>query len=124
MHTRYPFTFIVKIPEYPFTFIVKIPEKWLSSNCKKVTIINLRIISKPHAYLQSMVTTSVKFQENRNKTVGGLRTQGTHYLFNLSRIKKGNNSHRMGPLNLPEIKNTGPLNFHIQTSYQISRSQL
>ena len=34
--------------------------------------INLRIISKPHAYLQSMVTISVKFQENRNKTVGGV----------------------------------------------------
>ena len=39
---------------------------------KKVTKINLRIISKPYAYLQSMVTTSVKFQENRNKTVGGV----------------------------------------------------
>ena len=39
---------------------------------KNVTKINLRIISKPHAYLQSMVTTSVKFQENRNKTVGGV----------------------------------------------------
>ena len=35
-------------------------------------IINLRIISKPHAYLQSMVTTSVKFQEDQNKTVGGV----------------------------------------------------
>ena len=55
----------------PFTFIVKMPEKWLRSNCKKVTKINLRIISKPHAYLQSMDTTSVKFQENWNKTVGG-----------------------------------------------------
>ena len=81
----------------PFTFIVKMPEIWPSSNCKKkVTKINLRIISKPHAYLQSMVTTSVKFQENRNKTVGGVAPQGTHYLFTLSRIKKGNNSHRMG----------------------------
>ena len=39
---------------------------------KKVTNSNLRTISKPHAYLQSMVTTSVKFQENRNKTVGGV----------------------------------------------------
>ena len=26
------------------------------------------------------------------------------------------------PLSLPERKNTGPLNFHIQTTYQISRS--
>ena len=32
--------------------------------------INLRIISKCYAYLQSMVKTSVKFQNNRNKTVG------------------------------------------------------
>ena len=41
---------------------------------KNVTKINLRIISKPHAYLQSMVT-SVKFQENRNKTVGVAHTR-------------------------------------------------
>ena len=34
--------------------------------------INLRIISKPHAHLQSMVKTSVKFQKNWNKTVGGV----------------------------------------------------
>ena len=61
-HTRYPL---------PIHF-VKMPKKWLSSNCKKVTKINLRIISKPHAYIQSMVKTSVKFQENRNKTVGGV----------------------------------------------------
>ena len=33
---------------------------------KKVTKINLMIISKQYAYLQSMVTTSVKFQENRH----------------------------------------------------------
>ena len=55
----------------PFIFIVKIPKERLSSNCKKVSKINLRIISKPHAHVQSMVKTSVKFQKNRNKTVGG-----------------------------------------------------
>ena len=33
---------------------------------------NLRIISKPHAYLQTMTKTSVKFQKNRHKTVGGV----------------------------------------------------
>ena len=33
---------------------------------------HVRPPSKPHAYLQSMVTISVKFQENRNKTVGGV----------------------------------------------------
>ena len=32
----------------------------------------LTIISKPHAYLQRMVKTSVKFQKNRSKTVGGV----------------------------------------------------
>ena len=49
---------------------------------KKVTNINLRIISKPHAYLQSMVIISVKFQENRNKTVGGVaHTRYMHGLF-------------------------------------------
>ena len=32
---------------------------------RKVSKINLRIISKPHAHLQSMVKTSVKFQKNR-----------------------------------------------------------
>ena len=56
----------------PFTSIVKKSEKRLSSNCKKVSKINLRIISKPHAHLQSLVKTSVNFQKNRNKTVGGV----------------------------------------------------
>ena len=36
----------------------------------KVIKINLSIISKPHAYLQSLVKTSVKFQKNQNETVG------------------------------------------------------
>ena len=38
----------------------------------KVIKINLSIISKPHAYLQSLVKTSVKFQNNQNKTLGGV----------------------------------------------------
>ena len=33
---------------------------------------NLRIISKPHAYLRSTMKTSVKFQKNLNKTVRGI----------------------------------------------------
>ena len=57
-----------------------------------MTKINLRIISKPHAYLQSMVTTSVKFQENRNKTVEGVVHTRYPLSITLSRIKKGNNS--------------------------------
>ena len=32
----------------------------------------MSIISKPHAYLQSLVKTYVKFQKNRNETVGGV----------------------------------------------------
>ena len=42
----------------------------LSLNFEKVIKIKVRIISKPHAYLKSMVMTSVKFQKNRNITVG------------------------------------------------------
>ena len=42
------------------------------SNCEKSVKINLRNISKPHAHLQSMMKTSVKFQKNLNKTVGGV----------------------------------------------------
>ena len=38
----------------------------------KVIKINLSSISKPHAYLQSLVKTSVKFQKNRSKTVGAV----------------------------------------------------
>ena len=59
-HTRYPL---------PIHFHCQNAQVQIA---KKVTKINLRIISKPHAYLQSMVTTSVKYQENWNKTVGGV----------------------------------------------------
>ena len=68
---------------YPFTLIVKMPEKWLSSTYGKSDKNNLRIISKPHARLQTMTNRPVKFQKNQHKTVGELRTQGTHYLFTL-----------------------------------------
>ena len=44
---------------------------------------NLRNISKPHAYLQTMYKTPVKFQKNRYKTVGGVAQQGAHYPFTL-----------------------------------------
>ena len=50
----------------------KMPEKWLSSTCGKSDKNNLRIISKPHAYLQTMSKTPVKFQRNRHKTIGGV----------------------------------------------------
>ena len=61
-HTRYPL---------PIHFHCQNARKMAKFKFK-VTKNNLRIISKPYAYLESMVTTSVKFQENRNKTVGGV----------------------------------------------------
>ena len=45
----------------------KLQKKWQKKN--------LRIISKPHAYLQIMTKTSVKFQKNRHKTVGVAHTR-------------------------------------------------
>ena len=47
---------------------------------EKVTKNNLGIISKSHAYLQTMKKTSVKFQKNWHKTVGGVAAQGTYYI--------------------------------------------
>ena len=44
----------------------------LVQNAEKVTKINLRIISKPHAYLQTMTKTPVEFQKDCHKTVGGV----------------------------------------------------
>ena len=54
MHTR-----------YPLSIHFQNAQKWLSSNCEKKNDNNLRIISNRYAYLQSMATISVKFQENR-----------------------------------------------------------
>ena len=39
---------------------------------------NFRILEKPHAYLQTILKASVKFQKDRPKTVGGVK--GTRYL--------------------------------------------
>ena len=39
---------------------------------KKVSKINLRIISKPHAHLQSMIEDICKVERIGNKTVGGV----------------------------------------------------
>ena len=39
---------------------------------KKVTKINLRVISKCHAHLQSLTKTPVKFQKDWDKIVGGV----------------------------------------------------
>ena len=47
------------------------PEK-MAQLAKKEIKYNLRIISKSHAYFQTMIKTPVKFQKNRYKTVGGV----------------------------------------------------
>ena len=57
---------------YSFTLIVKMPEKRLSSTYRKSNKNGLRIITKPHAYLQTIFKSFVKFQRNRHKTVGGV----------------------------------------------------
>ena len=46
--------------------------KMAKFNFQKSDKNNLRIISKPHAYLQTMRKTPVKFQKNRYRTVGGV----------------------------------------------------
>ena len=55
----------------------------MSENYKveKVKKINVRIISKPHAYLQTMETTCAKFKKDRYKLYEELRSQGTHCLY-------------------------------------------
>ena len=81
---------------YPFTLTVKMPEKWLSSNSEKVIKSNLRIISKPHAYLQTMFKTPVKFQKNQYKTVGG----DAHTRYPLSIHFDSKNARKMAKFNL------------------------
>ena len=81
---------------YPFTLIVKMPEKWLSSTCRKSDKNNLRIISKPHAYFQTMYKTPVKFQKNQFKTVGG----DAHTRYPLSIHFDSKNARKMAKFNL------------------------
>ena len=89
VHTRYP-----QSNHFQYLNARKMTKFKLRKKCQ----INLRIISKPHAHLQSMMKTSVRFQMNRNKTVGAVahtryplyihfqyqnarKIQGTHCLF-------------------------------------------
>ena len=81
---------------YPFILIVKMPEKWLSSTCRKSDENNLRIISKPHAYLQTIYKTPVKFQKNQYKTVGG----DVHTRYPLSIHFDSKNARKMAKFNL------------------------
>ena len=73
---------------YPFNLKVKMPDIKLSSTCGKGNKNNLRIISKPHAYFQTMFKSLVKFQRNRHKTVGGV----AHTRYPLSIHFDGKNS--------------------------------
>ena len=68
--------------------IVIMPEKDLVQIAEKVTNYNLRIISKPHALLQTMTKTPVKFQKNQHKTVGGV----VHTMYPLSIHLNGKNA--------------------------------
>ena len=53
--TRYPLSIHIVIDN---------ARKWLSSTCEKSDKNNLRIISKPHAYIQTMTKAPVKFEKN------------------------------------------------------------
>ena len=81
---------------YPFTLTVKKPEKWLSLTSGKSDKNNQRIISKPHAYLQTMSKTPVKFQKNQYKTVGG----DAHTRYPLSIHFDSKNARKMAKFNL------------------------
>ena len=81
---------------YPLTLIVKMSEKWLSSTCGKSDKNNLRIIYKPHGYVQTMSKTPVKFQKNRYKTVGG----DAHTRYPLSINFDSKNVRKMAKFNL------------------------
>ena len=59
---------VAVVAHYPFTLIVK----WLSSTCRKSGKNYLRIISKPNAYLPTMIKTPLKFQWNMYQSVGGV----------------------------------------------------
>ena len=80
---------------YPFTLTVKMQEKWLSSTSGKSDKNNLRIISKPHAYLQTMSKTLVEFQKNQYKTVGG----DAHTRYPLSIHFDSKNARKMAKFN-------------------------
>ena len=53
-------------------------------------------ISKPHAYLQTMTKTPVKFRKNRYKTVGGVAP--TRYPLSIQFVI--NNARKMAKFNL------------------------
>ena len=89
---------------YPFTLIVKMPKQWLSSTYGKSNKNNLRIISKLHAYFQTMFKSLVKFQRNWHKTVGGV-------------------AHTRYPLSIHFDSKT-PKNGYVQTAEKVTKNNL
>ena len=59
---------------YPLSnhFVIDNAGKMAKFNLQKSNKNNLRIISKPHAYLQTMTKIPFEFQKNRYKSVGGV----------------------------------------------------
>ena len=80
---------------------------------------NSRTISKPHAYLQTMTKTSVKFRKNPPKTVGGVAH--TRYLLSIHFDSK--NAEKMTKFNLRKkwqkiIRGLYPNHMHIFRPWQ------
>ena len=74
-----------------YTFIKSEIRKWQSSQSGKVTKINSRIISKPHAHLKTMEKTCAKFKKKISiKLYEELRSQASHclYAFIESEVRK------------------------------------
>ena len=63
---------------FPIDFCNIRSQKMSVKNAEKVIKNYFRILKKPHAYLQTILKTPVKFQKDRTETVGGVK--GTKYL--------------------------------------------
>ena len=79
---------------------------FVKGNARKMANFNLQksdknlptVISKPHAYLQTMTKTPVKFETNRYKTVGGVAP--TRYPMSIHFVK--DNAGKMAKFNLKQ----------------------
>ena len=84
-----------------------------------MTKINLRIISKSHAHLQSMVKTSVKFYKNLNITVGEVAC--TNYSLSFTFIIKMSEKKSVKKLLEDYIKTTCTSSKHGQDICKVSK---
>ena len=91
---------------------------------KKVTKINLRVISKCHAHLQSLTKTPVKFQKDWDKIVGGaaLTKYPLYHIMTNGRTEGRTDACTDGrtwaTLNaLPHSSNSGGIKTKVQSSY-------